>query len=86
MRNCASENLEIPGLVLPTHHPGMTELRHSASVASTVISGDSIFHRAAFTAQLAAEKFALRFMSGQFVGWTKALFAPCPPPKINSRA
>jgi hypothetical protein len=25
MRNCASENLEIPGLVL-THHPGMTEL------------------------------------------------------------
>ena len=24
VRNCAPENLEIPGLVL-THHPGMTE-------------------------------------------------------------
>jgi hypothetical protein len=30
MRACASENLEIPGLVL-THHPGMTEDRHMRS-------------------------------------------------------
>jgi putative endonuclease len=27
MRNCASENLEIPGLVL-THHPGMTPIEN----------------------------------------------------------
>jgi hypothetical protein len=30
MRNCASGNLEIPGLVL-AHHPGMTTSNESAS-------------------------------------------------------
>jgi hypothetical protein len=29
MRNCASGNLEIPGLVL-THHPGMTATHDGA--------------------------------------------------------